>query len=313
MNLGKALSIVSLSRHRYYYKKTGKKPGKSASNFTLNIKGEQISNADIVKKIKEKLEKPDTQYGYIKMTYLLKTEGFIINKKKVYRLMKEHGLLGKRYKKQAKTYVKYRKVLPKNPLEVLEMDIKIVWVEESRRYAYILTVIDTFNRMVLHYLVAFSITKKEVKQVWEHIIMNHLQPNDCLNKAINIEVRNDNDKRFSAQMIQEFFKENNLDQVFTHPYTPQENGHIESFHAILSGHLKRFNFWSLDELKQNLILFYETYNNTRIHTSIAYTSPRIFWNLWNKNLVEMVVDEKKRKIKFKLKIKHHEIKQYAFA
>ena len=313
MNLGKALSIVSLSRHRYYYKKTGKKPGKSASNFTLNIKGEQISNADIVKKIKEKLEKPDTQYGYIKMTYLLKTEGFIINKKKVYRLMKEHGLLGKRYKKQTKTYVKYRKVLPKNPLEVLEMDIKIVWVEESRRYAYILTVIDTFNRMVLHYLVAFSITKKEVKQVWEHIIMNHLQPNDCLNKAINIEVRNDNDKRFSAQMIQEFFKENNLDQVFTHPYTPQENGHIESFHAILSGHLKRFNFWSLDELKQNLILFYETYNNTRIHTSIAYTSPRIFWNLWNKNLVEMVVDEKKRKIKFKLKIKHHEIKQYASA
>ena len=304
---------MSLSRHQYYYKKTGKKPGKSASNFTLNIKGEQISNADIVKKIKEKLEDPDMQYGYIKMTYFLKTEGFIINKKKVYRLMKEHGLLGKRYKKQNKTYAKYRKVLPKKPLEVLEMDIKIVWVEEARKHAYILTVIDTFNRMVLNYLVAFSITKKEVKQVWEHIITNHLQPNDCLNKAINIEVRNDNDKRFSAQMIQNFFKENKLNQVFTHPYTPQENGHIESFHAILSRHLKRFNFWSLDELKQNLILFYETYNNTRIHTSIAYTSPRIFWNLWNKNLVEMKVDEKKRKIKFKLKIKHHEIKQYASA
>ena len=307
------MNIVSLSKHRYYYKKTGKKSGKTTSNYTLNTKDEQISNVDIVKKMKEKFKNPDTQYGYIKMTYFLKTEGFIINKKKVYRLMKEHGLLGKRYKKHEKTYAKYRKVLPKKPLEVLEMDIKIIWVEEARKHAYILTVIDTFNRVVLHYLVSFSITKKEVKQVWEHVIINHLQPNDCLNKAINIEVRNDNDKRFSAQMIQEFFKENKINQVFTHPYTPQENGHIESFHAILSRHLKRFNFWSLEELKQNLILFYETYNNTRIHASIAYTSPRDFWNLWNKNLVEMKVDEKKRKIKFKLKIKHYEIKQYASA
>jgi transposase InsO family protein len=54
-----------------------------------------------------------------------------------------------------------------------------------------------------------------------------------LGRGINIEVRNDNDSRFSAKLIQEFFKENYLNQVFTHPYT-QENGHIESFHAILA-------------------------------------------------------------------------------
>jgi transposase InsO family protein len=45
-----------------------------------------------------------------------------------------------------------------------------------------------------------------------------------LERGINIEVRNDNDSRFSAKLIQEFFKENYLNQVFTHPYTPQENG-----------------------------------------------------------------------------------------
>jgi len=51
----------------------------------LNTKGEQIINTDIVNKIKKQLENPDTQYGYIKMTCFLKTEGFINNKKKVYR------------------------------------------------------------------------------------------------------------------------------------------------------------------------------------------------------------------------------------
>ncbi len=269
-----------------------------------------MSNYAVVNKMKQILKNPDTQYGYIKMTYFLKTVAYIINKKKVYRLMKEHNLLGMRYVYKEKNYAKYRTVLPQKPLEVLEMDIKMVWIEQSRKHAYILTVIDTFTRVTLHHLVSFSITKFEVKNVWEHIINNHLQPNNCRKNGVNIEIRNDNDKRFSAKIIQTFFKENYLNQVFTHPYTPQENGHIESFHSILSKHLSKFNFWSIEELKQNLILFYETYNNTRIHGSIAYTSPRNFWDLWNLNLIEMKTDQKKRKNKFKLKIPYHKIYQY---
>jgi hypothetical protein len=52
-------------------------------------------------------------------------------------------------------------------------------------------------------------------------------------RGINIEVRNDNDSRFSAKLIQEFFKENYLNQVFTHPYTPQEMVILKVF-AILA-------------------------------------------------------------------------------
>jgi len=63
-------------------------------------------------------------------------------------------------------------------------------------------------------------------------------------------------------------------------------------------------------LKQNLILFYEQYNNTRIHGSIAYTSPRTFWDLWKQNLIEKKVNKKQRKIKFKLKIPYHQINQH---
>jgi len=79
-----------------------------------------------------------------------------------------------------------------------------------------------------------SITQHTVKDLFSEVIVNHLQVYDMLNKGIDIEIRNDNDKRFEAKMVQQFFKENYLKQVFTHPYTPQENGHIESFHAILS-------------------------------------------------------------------------------
>ena len=304
------MQIVGVSKHQYYYRSTGKKQGVSASTHTLTSVGDKVSNSEIVSIVKKYFTNLDTQYGYMKMTFALKTEGYIINKKKVYRLMKENNYLGKRYVTSSKTYAKYRKVLPEQPLHVLEMDIKFVWVEEVRRQAYVLTIIDTFTRLVLYHTVELSIKKEEVKQAWEHIIDNHLQPNDCLTKVVEIEVRNDNDKRFSAELVREFFKENHLNQVFTHPYTPQENGHIESFHSILSKHLKPYHFWSLEELKQNLILFYEFYNNRRIHGSIGYTSPRTFWDLWSQGLIEKKIDKKKRKIIFKLKIPHYEIQQH---
>ncbi len=309
MRLCKAFEITGISKHQYYYKSKKGKRGVKASDYTYTVTGNRVKNEFIVELIKQMHQNPDTDYGYIKVTYKLKTMGYVINKKKVYRLMKENNLLGKRYSFKEKTYVKYRKVLPQEPLHVLEMDIKFVWVEQARKHAYILSIIDTFTRVILYYTVSFSVTKKDVKQAWEHMVINHLQPNDCLNREINIELRNDNDKRFSAAMVRDFFKENNISQVFTHPYTPQENGHIESFHSILSKHLKRFNFWSLEELEQNLVLFYEFYNNERIHGSIAYTNPQNFWLLWKQDKVTMRVDEKKRKIYFKLKVSHHHLHQ----
>lgn len=305
-----ALRICEVSKHQYYYQKTGKRQGLKPSQTTKRINNDglnDISNDVVIDEIKHIHKDPDTEYGYRKMTSQLNIFGYMINHKKVYRLMKESDLLKEKHQKPSKLRVKYRKVFPSQPLEVLEMDIKFVWIEEFKRHAYVLTIIDTFTRVVLHGHVGYSIKKEDVKQVWEHIIVNHLQPNDCLNRNIQIEVRNDNDSRFSAKQIQEYFQENHLNQVITHPYTPQENGHIESFHAILSLKLKHYKFWSIQELEQVIILFYEKYNNKRLHSSICNLPPNIFLECWNKGLVEMKRDESRYTIKFKIKINHNQI------
>jgi transposase InsO family protein len=137
-------------------------------------------------------------------------------------------LLQEKTSKPSKTRVKYRKVFQ---VSSPEMDIKFVWVEEYKMHCYVLTTIDTFTHIVLHWMVAYSIKKQDVKRAWEHIIINHL-PNNCLERELIL--------RFAMIMIvgslQSWFRnflENYLNQVFTHPYTP-ENGHIESFHAILA-------------------------------------------------------------------------------
>ena len=241
------------------------------------------------------------------MTTALNIIGFLINHKKVYRLMRENQLLRQKQKKAKREFVKYRVVIPPAPLHLLEMDIKFVWIESARQHGYVLTVIDVFTRQVLGWMAAMNITQYSVKAIWEEIIINHLQANDMLTRGINIEVRNDNDKRFSAKLVQEFFKENYLNQVFTHPYTPQENGHIESFHAILGKSIDKYHFETIDDLNLHLHLFYDRYNNRRLHSSIANLPPNIFSDQWHQGNIIRCVDTVKKKVKFKLKIPYRYI------
>lgn len=301
---------IGITKHQYYYRPTTRVRGRKASETTykLNAKGElkNITNAIVIDMIINTLYLPETAYGYRAMTASLQHDGLIINHKKVYRLMKEYQLLNDRNQRPAKNYVKYRRVYPKGPLEVLEMDIKFQWISERAQYAFILTIIDCFTRKILYWTVAFSIKKEAVKIAWEHVILTYLQPYQMLKKDIVVEVRNDNDTRFAANEIQSFFKENHLSQVFTHPYTPQENGHVESFHAILGKSLRNREFKTLDQLEKHLKDFYKIYNTKRLHGSLDHLAPDIFWKLYIQNLIEMK-EEKNKPVQFKLKIPHYQL------
>ncbi|NQX80820.1 MAG: transposase [Flavobacteriaceae bacterium] len=305
-----AFKITGVTRHQFYYKSKSTKQGIKPSIYTKKIdekgKIKQVINTEIIEVIKSNQTDLELNYGYHRMTKQLKIMGYLINHKKVFRLMKEYMLLKDKRKTTDKKYVKYRIVTPKNPLEVLEMDIKFVWVHEARKHAYVLSVIDTFTRVILDWTIGFSIKQNEVKSLWEDIVINHLQPNNMLEKGVSIEIRNDNDPRFSAKDIQAFFKNNYLNQVFTHPYTPQENGHIESFHAILGRAIAGENFYSIEQLNTRMTLFYEKYNNIRLHGSIASLAPNVFWEQWNIGNINLKVTEKRKNI-FKLKIPYFEL------
>ena len=310
MNVEKALNIVGLTKHQYYYKPTQGKPGRTPSSHVskLTIEGEliKISNEVMVDEIVSIQLTPELYYGYRAMTKELNIRGYIVNHKKIYRLMYLYQLLQDKSKKAKRNYVKYRSVVPDHPLQYLEMDIKFQWVEQHQRFAFILTVIDCFTRYVLAWTVAYSIKQEQVKHLWGDIIDQYLQPNDMLKNKINIELRNDNDSRFAAKSVQTYFRENHINQVFTHPYTPQENGHIESFHSILSRSLSNQRYKTMKDLEEHLDKFYNSYNNIRLHGSLDHLPPSLFWELWNNQYIQ-VIKLKNNKQTFKLKIPHYQL------
>ncbi len=307
MQVKVALKIIGLSKNQYYhsYKKRHGKRGAPKSKNTIKYVDEThtevVNNEHVVEDMESILEDPDTQYGYRRMTAALMLLGYMIGAKKTYRLMKEYGLLQRRYRPSGKKRVRGRRVQASRPLEVIAMDIKQVWVEEYSRSVYILNIIDTFTRVVLYRTQGYQMTQHQIKAAWHCIITSYFQPADLLKRGLKVEIRNDNGPQFAAKMVREFLGENGLQQVFTYPYCPEQNGYVESFHSILADHLNQFHFMTLEDLEYQLNIFYEKYNKVRLHGSTACLPPMLFWRLWEAGLVRQTQTNKGR-TRFKITI-----------
>lgn len=306
-----SLRAVGLTKNQYYYKPKGTKPGKPKTEVTRwrDPKTKQyynVANTEVVKQIVELKLNPDHANWYRLITITMQIQGYYINHKKVYRLMFEGLLLDEPARKTGRNFVKFRKIAPTGPFQIIEMDIKYVWIEGSNKYAFVFTILDTFNRYALHWSVGYSMKSEQIKMAWEYVIAEYLQPH-CINpKEVVIEVRSDNGKQFTSDMIRQFFEDNELDQVYTKPYTPEENGHIESFHSILNKAIENDTFTDLIQLEQRLVRFYTCYNNNRSHSGTKGIPPAKFWALYTMNYIE-IIPLKVNAIKIKLKVAYQDI------
>jgi len=268
------LKYLDISRSTYYYesKSTGKQRGIQKSVKTMIEGGGCISNETVVKYIEEILSQEFVDYGYIKVTHWLRKEkGCLINKKKVYGLMKEAGLLNVPAKSQSdgikKEWVKELVPQPSKPLEYWEMDIKYIHIKGKARNAFLLTVIDVESRWVLGHKLSWTMKQEEVVRLLDEIFSQYKLPE-------KIYIRNDNGTQFASEYVKEYFALFNVQQEFTKPATPQQNAHIESYHSILERVIcKRYEFDSIQEARDTMNRFLKFYNLERIHSGIAYQSP----------------------------------------
>lgn len=267
------LRILALPRSSYYYKPTGKKAGKRASN--LLYKGKHRVTIDVLlADIKQLLRQEFVDYGYYKTYVYLKNElGYSIGSTRVYRIMKQHNLLKFQRHQQKRTNRKWVKELVptvEKPFTFLELDIKYVYLQGTRSNAMILTILDVYSRWNLGHYIAANIGKVDVINLFKKVLKNYPEVQGCT-------IRNDNGSQFIATLVQEFLAESNIFQEFTKPATPEQNAHIESYHSIMeSAVCQRFEFENMQDFKQTMERFKIFYNFHRIHGGIGYTSPAKF-------------------------------------
>lgn len=298
MPTSKALTIAEIPRSTFYYKSNGRKKGKKPNGWTL-YHGKAVSDEMVVEAIEAILGQDFIDYGYIRTTEALKNLGYNINKKKVYRIMKENGLLYPKRRallKQAKEYVVYNSPLCFRPFEVIEVDIKYIYIAGEKRNAYLITMLDVFTRMALVWTFNFDMKALRVIKLLNQLYSQWLIPHGIDPLKIQVKLRTDNGSQFIARLFRDHLNQAGIKNEYIRPATPQQNGHIESFHKTVSDLVCcKYVFDDYIQAHKTLEAFYDTYNNRRIMKAILYKSPSNFLKLWQENRIETRIVNKKIK------------------
>jgi putative transposase len=191
---------VQLPLSSFHYKPLKGKPGAKPSLYTKMLDGKVVVNEEVIGSIKKLLSEEFVCYGYKKVSASLKQLKYLINDKKVYRLMDENNLLlGKVIRTTGKRqFVKHRKITATCPMDYLCLDIKYLWVHGEQRWYYLLSVIDVFSRKIIAWILQRSIKQIDVINIFRRINQQHPI------KGVNI--RNDNGSQFLANSVKIFIK-----------------------------------------------------------------------------------------------------------
>ena len=263
---------LRIPRSVYYYLPKDGKPGAKPSVDTLRTDGTRVPNCEVIDAIKTELNQEFVCYGYENMTAILREQQFIINPKKVYRLMDEsHLLLGKVIRTSGKReFVKFRKIKADYPMQYLCLDIKYFWVAGKQKNYYLLSIMDVYSRKIVEWIFQQSIRKADVINLFRRINATH--------GIRDVIIRNDNGSQFLANEVKAYLKSVEARQEFTHIATPEENSYIEAFHSILNREVvQRFEFESFYDTKLTMERYMQFYNHRRRHGSLGRITPQRKW------------------------------------
>jgi len=268
--------MAGMAESSYYRKPSLGRKWNKASEFTYHNSKGPVSQKDVVDAVKGILEHEFIDCGYRLMTSYLNRDGYLINHKKLYRIMKQAGLLklDDRIDRSGsgRKFVKYRKVYTTRPLECLEMDIKMVWIPNTGKNAYLLSVIDVHTRRILKDYFSFNVKQKDVISLLSLLLEDYEYPESVV-------IRSDNGSQFIAKRVREYLAMVGVQQEFTHIATPEENAHIEAYHGILKKEIfARFEYRSFGGIQQILKRYVEFYNNVRLHGLLGRITPMQKWN-----------------------------------
>jgi len=276
--------MVGMVHSSYYRRPSFGDKGNKPSKLTYNESKGWVNQDTVLATVKAILSHEFIDCGYRLMSSYLQKDGYLINHKKLYRIMKEAGLLKLENRinrsGSGRKFVKFRKVNTARPFECLEMDIKMVWIPSVGKNAYLLSIIDVHTRRILKDYFSFSIKQDKVITFLSDLFLDLQYPE-------NVVIRSDNGSQFIANSVREYLGLIGVQQEFTHVATPEENAHIEAYHGILKKEIfQRVDYRTFGEIEQILKRYVIFYNNTRLHGLLGRITPMEKWNQ-DKHLILM--------------------------
>lgn len=209
------------------------------------------------------------RFGYRKIFYLLRDDGWKVGRERVRSIRKQEGLQVIKKQKQKRVLGKSTTQLSKAkyPNHIWSYDIVSDQTVCGKRFRC-LTIIDEFTRVGLTIDVGRSITSGHIKRVLQVLFAKWGTPT-C--------IKSDNGPEFIAKEIQRWLKISGVNTRYIDPGSPWQNGHNESFNGVFrDGCLDRWLFYSVQEARRVINSWLDEYNTERPHGALAGIAPSLY-------------------------------------
>jgi putative transposase len=267
-SLRKALDYSGCSRKMYYHKTTPR---------TI------LPDPAVVDKVKQiALDRPS--FGTRRMAAMLRRELHVpINRKRVRRIF--HALNWIEPSKKKSDIIRSQSKLVKatRPYELWETDITFVWCGVDG-WCYLFNALDVFQREWLGYAFDTNAVKENAIMSVNNALASHPRVDGS-----ELTLRCDNGSQYRSSAFRESMRALGIKLEFIYYNTPEQNGHIESFHKTL----KKEYLWSQDfknyqEAEIAIAEAFKDYNEDRPHSSLGYKTPYEFLSYWEMREEEKV-------------------------
>ncbi|MTQ29884.1 IS3 family transposase [Streptococcus salivarius] len=255
--------------------------GLARSTYYYQLK--QLDGFDKDKELKAEIQsiyyEHKGNYGYRRMTLELRNRGFMVNHKKVQRLMKVLGLSARiRRKRKYSSYqgevgkkaenLIQRQFEASKPMEKCYTDVTEFAIPASSQKLYLSPVLDGFNSEIIAYNLSTSPNLAQVKMMLEQAFTEKYYEKTILHS--------DQGWQYQHDFYHHFLEEKGIQPSMSRKGNSPDNGMMESFFGILKsemfyGYEKTFK--SIEHLEQAIVDYINYYNNKRIKIKLKGLSP----------------------------------------
>ncbi|WP_316606133.1 IS3 family transposase [Streptococcus pluranimalium] len=249
------------------------------STYYYQVK--QLDKLDKNKAIKTEIQaiydEHKGNYGYRRIYLELRNRGFVVNHKKVQRLMTVMGLAARirrkrkysSYKggvgKKADNLIK-RQFEGSKPCEKCYTDVTEFALPEGK--LYLSPVLDGYNSEIIDFTLSRSPNLKQVQTMLDKAF-----PADSYSGTI---LHSDQGWQYQHQSYHDFLESKGILPSMSRKGNSPDNGMMESFFGILKSEMfygLETSYQSLDELEEAIIDYIYYYNNKRIKVKLKGLSP----------------------------------------
>jgi putative transposase len=223
---------------------------------------------DFIRKRTIEIAREYGRYGYERVTEMIKSEGYIVNKKRIELIWRQEGLkVPHKQPKRARLWLADGSTIrhrPEYKNHVWSYDFVSDQTYDGRKIK-VLNIIDEYSRELLISFTARRIRSQDVIFILADLFLKQGMPQF---------IRSDNGPEFVAKELMKWFKSLDVKPLFIQPGSPWENGYIESLNGrmrdeFLNGEI----FYTLTEAKVLIERWRYNYNTKRLHSSLGYKPP----------------------------------------